>query len=173
MATPTDAESRGGPGGTDGPPAPPAPTPSTPIGDVPPSTRSTGRGTRWALAGLTAVGLSYVYVVDPNKPNLVPACPFRALTGLDCPGCGGTRAVHALLHGDVASALNHNVLAVAAVVIGIVWFVWNRIADRRGRPRPRFSLTTPWAIVLFVAIGAFWVARNLPWWPLSWLGSGN
>ena len=122
---------------------------------------------------MSAVALGYVAVIDPNKPNLVPGCAFKALTGLDCPGCGGTRAVHALLHGDIANAINHNVLAVIAIVVGVIWLAWNSIAPRFGRSRIRFTLTTRWGIGLVIAVSAFWLLRNLPIEPLSWFGSGN
>lgn len=38
-------------------------------------------------------------------------CPFNALTGLDCPGCGMTRAGAALLAGDFKTALTYHPLA--------------------------------------------------------------
>lgn len=144
----------------------------------PPASPTTGgRGlstsAKWSLAGLSALGLSYVAIVDPNRPNLVPACAFRALTGVDCPGCGGTRAVHALLHGDVGNALNHNALATVAILMGIVWVVVSFIRRRLGREPLRVSMTPGWGIALVVVVGAFWLLRNLPVFPLSWLGSGN
>lgn len=155
-------------------PAPPGTPPTVAPDDEHPSAgRATGRSARWALGGLAVAGLAYVAVVDPNEPNLVPSCAFKALTGLDCPGCGGTRAVHALLHGDVASALNHNVLVVATIAVAVVWLVWNRLAPRLGREPKRFSLSPPWAIALFIGVGAFWLLRNVPIAPFSWLGSGS
>ena len=42
-------------------------------------------------------------------------CPFRALTGWDCPLCGGTRMGAALLHGDVRRPLDSTRLR---------WWVW-------------------------------------------------
>lgn len=39
----------------------------------------------------------------PEAP-LWPRCPFHVLTGLECPGCGSTRAIHALLRGDLRVA---------------------------------------------------------------------
>ncbi|HEV7891159.1 MAG TPA: DUF2752 domain-containing protein [Pyrinomonadaceae bacterium] len=45
-----------------------------------------------------------------DLPGLV-LCPFRALTGLPCPGCGMTRAFCALGHGDLSGAFGYNALA--------------------------------------------------------------
>lgn len=135
--------------------------------------RSTGRSAKWALVGLSVVGLSYVAIVDPGRPNLVPGCAFKAVTGLDCPGCGGTRAAHALLHGDIGNAINHNVLATVAMVVTVVWLATNFVLRKFGREPIRFRMTTGWGIALAVLVGAFWILRNVPAWPLSWLGSGN
>jgi hypothetical protein len=45
-----------------------------------------------------------------DLPGLV-LCPFRALTGLPCPGCGMTRAFCSLGHGDLSGAFGYNALA--------------------------------------------------------------
>lgn len=39
-------------------------------------------------------------------------CPFRAITGIPCPGCGLTHACLLMLRGDVKAALEANVLVV-------------------------------------------------------------
>jgi hypothetical protein len=47
-----------------------------------------------------------------------PLCPFRLLTGLPCPGCGLTRSLVSLLHGDLSAAvLFHPLGPVAASVL--------------------------------------------------------
>lgn len=35
-------------------------------------------------------------------------CPFHAVTGLDCPGCGFTRMMLAIIHGDISGAFEAN-----------------------------------------------------------------
>ncbi|MBU9724892.1 DUF2752 domain-containing protein [Diplocloster modestus] len=49
--------------------------------------------------------------------ELFPACLFRRMTGFYCPGCGNTRSVLALLHGDIFTSLRYNI---TPVVLGIV-----------------------------------------------------
>lgn len=116
------------------------------------------------LAAAT-VGLSGVLllaVVDPGQPGHYPACPFRALTGLDCPGCGSLRAVHALAHGDVVAAADSNLLAVLLLPVVLVgWAGWAR---RSALGRPRGPRVTPARVVygLLALVVVFWVVRNLP-----------
>ena len=55
----------------------------------------------WAVAVLFAAGYAAVSLLRIPMEKLVPPCMLRTITGLYCPGCGGTRAVIALLHGDI------------------------------------------------------------------------
>ena len=135
-----------------------------------------GRVAWWKVGGLAAVGLvgcAYVALNDPNTSTLFPACPFKAATGLDCPGCGITRALHALLNGDMVRALDHNALFVLALPILTLWLV-RGILRSTGRvsagPAMQWHPWMTWALVS--TIGAFWIVRNIGWGPLAWLYSG-
>src|SRR5688572_8141258 len=69
-------------------------------------------GTR-LLAAAAIVGAALLFALyryDPSTVAFYPPCVFRALTGLLCPGCGATRAMHHLLHGDVAGAFRLNAM---------------------------------------------------------------
>ncbi|MEV6242802.1 DUF2752 domain-containing protein [Lentzea sp. NPDC051838] len=110
-----------------------------------------------ALGGAGAVLLLFV---DPNKPgNLLPKCPFNWLTGLNCPACGVTRMVHALLHGDVVGAFHFNAVMLALGVPLAVWLFsrWTRdkwTGQKRSVPKQ--------VGVTVIVIAAIWgVARNL------------
>lgn len=140
--------------------------PDAPIGRI-----TSGRA-KWGLAALAAAGCAYVAVVDPNTSSLYPQCPFRAITGYDCPGCGITRALHAALRGDLVQAASHNLLLVIVALATVVWLAWNLLRTRRGRSPVRFSLPPPATIAVGLAVAAFWVLRNLPMQPFHWLGSG-
>ncbi|MEW9531454.1 DUF2752 domain-containing protein [Microbispora sp. NPDC049125] len=114
------------------------------------------------VAAVAAAGFAYVGVVDPNQPGHYPVCPFFAVTGFYCPGCGTLRAVHALGHADVLGSLGSNPLTVA--MIPFVVFLWARWAARSWNGRPmRTSLARPgylWGLLAIMIV--FWVVRNTP-----------
>ena len=133
------------------------------------ATLSGGRRAMLAPLGVAAAALlatGYVAAVDPNVAGHYPTCPFLAITGWYCPGCGSLRALHALAHGDVGTALARNPFAVVAMGYLVVsWVLW---FERTARGRPRRWLAPPW--VLYSVLGAilmFWVLRNVPGW--TWL----
>lgn len=64
---------------------------------------------------LLLVGLAgYLYFCDPTL-NISFKCPFHWVTGLDCPGCGMQRAVHAALHGHWAEAFHYNPFVICSI----------------------------------------------------------
>ncbi|MFD0428801.1 DUF2752 domain-containing protein [Streptomyces zhihengii] len=85
------------------------------------------------FAGVAAA-FAYVGSVDPNEPGHYPVCPLYGVTGVLCPGCGGLRSAHAFVHGDLATALGANAVAVAGyLVFAVVWVIWLVHAVRGGR----------------------------------------
>jgi hypothetical protein len=109
-----------------------------------------------AALGLAAVPL--LALADPSANPFFPPCPFHAVTGWLCPGCGSTRAMHALLHGHLIEALQLNPLAVAAVP-----FVARHVVKGFfGRTDAVVSHMRPVYIrALAVAIALFGILRNL------------
>lgn len=155
---------------------------------------ATRSGVSWwkvgALGATAFAGCAYVALYDPSTSSaLYPACPFKVVTGLDCPGCGITRALHALFTGDPLRALDHNAVFVVALPLLVVLAVrsmWRRddrppppgtptpgSAPPRSAPsvRRRWTSSMTWATL--GAVGVFWVVRNLPWAPFDWLASGT
>lgn len=119
-----------------------------------------------ALAGAgLAVGL-LLHAVDPREPGHYPTCPFLALTGFYCPGCGAMRATASLTDGNVPAAFGYNPFAVVAIVLLLGIFVeWTA---RQWSGRQKLMTARPWVIGLFAVLTvAFWIARNLP--GMTWL----
>jgi hypothetical protein len=133
------------------------------------STVST-RDARWSAlrgpAGVAVGGLALgvlLHVRDPHDSGAYGFCPYLAITGHPCPGCGGLRATNLLTDGDVVGAISSNVLAVVLVgVLAVAWVVWV-VRRWRGERDARMIVLSPrvGALVLTLVV-AFGVVRNLP-----------
>ncbi|NJP99051.1 DUF2752 domain-containing protein [Streptomyces zingiberis] len=105
-----------------------------------------------------AAAAAYLYRTDPHRPGQwLLYCPFRWLTGLDCPTCGATRMVYDLMHGDLAAAFHDNAALLLLGVPAGLWLGWRWLREglrgRRYRPSPRratlvtaLTLTVLWGI---------------------------
>jgi Protein of unknown function (DUF2752) len=114
------------------------------------------------LASMTILGTGAIlYFFNPGTHSFYPVCEFHEMTGLNCPGCGGTRAVYQLLHGHLVRALHDNalfVLSLAALAGRGAWF-----ALRKNRSQPATPFLPPWALWTFLVVAiVFTVLRNLP-----------
>lgn len=118
---------------------------------------------------LSAVGVSaFVWLADPTAPGgLTPLCPSKSLFGVVCPGCGSSRMLYCLLHGNWSGALHYN--AVGTVAIGLL--VWSYLAWALARVRnihlPRWDRWRWAPIAVLVVVSAWFMVRNLPWAPFS------
>jgi flagellar biosynthesis protein FliR len=123
---------------------------------------------RWKAATvwvLLAVGATYLFFFQPGVNGIFPACPFHTLTGLNCPGCGTTRGLHQLLHGNVGAAFALNPLMVLSLpFLGYSLIAYTRLA-LTGRPLPQISLSPTFGWLLTIVILGFWVFRNTPFYP--------
>jgi hypothetical protein len=135
-------------------------------GDTAPADLRRRLGTLAALGAVTA----YVAAVDPSEGGVWPPCPSRVLLGFDCPGCGGLRGTHDLLHGDVVAAMDHNLLVpVVLAVAGLSLALW--LLPLVGRPARRLAPPRWLATAAVVVVTLFTALRNLPVPGLEWLGS--
>ena len=137
-----------------------------------PPVTSESRGYRkfFLFAGAAvAVGVVVImFFFNPAEHGFFPRCFFRMVTGWDCPGCGGLRAAHQLLHGEVRAAFALNPLLVLALPFA-AYFIARPWVERWGGvklPQPFKSMMWLW-LALGVVV-SFGVLRNLPW--RQWLG---
>jgi hypothetical protein len=111
-----------------------------------------------AVIAVSAAWLA-LFLFDPATMPLLPPCPFHLLTGLYCPGCGATRALHKLAHGNFTAALKLNPLVVTGLLSGGV-----SAAFRKHRGLPGWFLP-----LLLATIGLFGIMRNIPLFPCTLL----
>lgn len=133
-----------------------------------PPARPAARWSRWLpWLGLAAAAL-LLFHERPAGQFFYPRCSFHQMTGLLCPGCGGTRAAHALLHGRVTEALRSNAAAVVGLPLLLGALAWRRRACRR-RGLPPDGLPGAWVWGMAGGLLLFGIVRNLPGEPWRWL----
>ena len=114
---------------------------------------------------LIIAGAAYLLFFEPGKSGFFPGCPFRLLTGFTCPGCGTTRALHQILHGDFYTAFTLNPLLLLAIPFLLFALLrYSAIVMRGGVPRPN-ALPAPYIYAIFFVILSFWIFRNTPLYP--------
>jgi len=121
------------------------------------------KSVRWlslVTAGLFITSIA-AFIMPAEGAAWAWQCPIHSLTGWSCPGCGGTRAIHALLHGDLASALKLNALAVLVFVAGVVYVAtaWLGRLESKWFAAPDFS--GRFTYVTLAAVVIFTLVRNL------------
>ncbi len=87
----------------------------------------------------------------PHTVDGLPPCHIHAYTGLLCPGCGTTRALQALVHGDIALSLRQHPL----LIPGFLWLCALCCTKERGR----FMQLLWWGCGILLL---FTLLRNLP-----------
>src|SRR5947209_7197904 len=122
----------------------------------------TGHGNlrrRAQALGLATISAMAALAAWPKLSVLLPPCPIHEYFGLLCPGCGGTRALVALLHGHLGDAFRFNALVVALFPFAL-WFALD--CYRRALSQHRFEWPQVPAVVygLLGAGTVFGVLRN-------------
>jgi hypothetical protein len=125
---------------------------------------STSLNALFAGIVLAAVVIGFgavIFFFNPATHAFFSVCQFHKITGLNCPGCGATRAAYALLHGQFLTALRDNALFV--FLLAAAGIHGSRLAFNRfhGRPVGEIMPVKILWLLLFVAL-AFTVLRNLP-----------
>lgn len=131
------------------------------------SSRRRGPATPLVVAGTVAVLTVALRLHDPHQYGSWGLCPLRALTGLDCPGCGGLRAVNDLGHGNLAAAASSNLFFVVSIPLLVaLWAGWlwrSRRGDTDQRPWLPPGRAKALVGVYFGLMVVFTILRNTPW----------
>ena len=129
----------------------------------PNQTATDGRGRLYGALGTGAVlagGLAYIGLGDPHGHRFMfPGCPFKMVTGFNCPGCGGLRMTHDLLHLDFGAAVVDNVFLLVGLPVLAAWLL---VRWKQGQKLMPVTAT----VVLIITATVWTVVRNLPGFPL-------
>lgn len=124
---------------------------------------SRGRAMLRATAPLAVAALAVAVLLrfPPGQYTFYPQCPIYRYLHLQCPGCGATRALAALLHGHVAEALRLNALTTLLTPFAAVYaaFCYGRFLQRRPLQLPRLSRNAVYSGLAAAVL--FAIVRNL------------
>ncbi|MFG3420889.1 DUF2752 domain-containing protein [Micromonospora sp. NPDC048063] len=138
--------------------------------------RALRRAVSVAGVAVLAAAVGFVLRFDPTDRVADPTgpCLWHALTGINGPGCGGTRMFYYLLHGDLVEAARHHLAALIAVPFVAYLGVRFLASAWLGRELPALRLPA-WAYGAYVTAFLLYstVLRNLPWAPFSWFDIPN
>jgi hypothetical protein len=140
---------------------------------VSPPVSATQRRVRlmWWLLGLAGagLGLGLLYTHPPETSWFYPPCLFHRGTGFYCPGCGATRALYSLLHGNWKQAAQQNLLLVALLPALATFLVMQGFAAWKQAEGPWSAIAKaiPWALLTVVVL--FGLFRNLPFPWAAWM----
>jgi len=112
-----------------------------------------------AAAGLGAVLVLFWFA--PEQHAFYPRCLFHTLTGLECPGCGGLRAAHRLLHGDLAGAFHLNPLLVSLTPLFAIWLAAYALYEVTGKKSWYPFTRAVWGWALLGTALIFGILRNI------------
>lgn len=120
------------------------------------------KGTPLITAAAIATGCAYVGLNNPETNHILPVCGFYLATGYYCPGCGMTRALHSVLHGNIIRAFQFNALLTLAIPVLMYLYVWWMTWAFTGKELPKIKVSkrVTWAIIGLAVI--FVVGRNFP-----------
>jgi hypothetical protein len=136
------------------------------VARVPDLDAARARRLRRPLGTAAAIGAATLalHLRDPHQRGSWGLCPFKALTGWDCPACGGLRAVNDLGHGQLTEAAHSNLLFVASIPLLLgLWALWVRRSWTDGSPRVPSATIRPLVVAYGVLALVFTVVRNTPW----------
>ncbi len=118
------------------------------------------------LAVMTMVITAFYFFWNPSEITYLPLCPFKSLTGFYCPGCGGQRAFHQILHWNFVEAFHSNLL----IYVFLPFFLLKISDEIFGTTISRKFLLHNEEIWIFLGfLICFTILRNLPLYPFSQL----
>ncbi len=124
-----------------------------------------GRVVIFLMVAISLLLLLFLYRnFDPSSSYLAPKCLFKFVTGLDCPGCGGQRALHAFLRGDISASFRSNPF-LWLVLPYLIFLVISALLGEDFLPSLYRKLRSRFVVCIYLLLFFFWwVIRNTALW---------
>ena len=109
---------------------------------------------------IAIIGLVLVKNFNPEEESFFIPCMFHKITGLKCPGCGMTRAMHYLVNGNIKKAVWYNLM----IIPGAFVLIYSSYRYIKYLVKNEEIVNTPLEIILkiFLAILIlFMIVRNI------------
>jgi hypothetical protein len=102
-----------------------------------------------------------LYFWDPEVLHYYPPCLFQSVTGLLCPGCGGMRGTHQILHLHFPEAFRFNPLVYVSTPLIFYSIVYYTALTVFKKQLPKVPVNGVTITVAAVLVGLFWILRNI------------
>lgn len=113
------------------------------------------------IVGIIALfGVFLVKIYNPEEESFFIPCMFYKTTGLKCPGCGMTRAMHYLVNGNIKKAIWYNLMLVPGALVLLYSsyrYIRYLVKDEEIVNKPLDYILKIFLVVLII----FMVARNI------------
>lgn len=113
-----------------------------------------------AAAPVAAAAIYFTGEFWSSLAECFPECIFYKSTGYNCPACGNTRSVLALLDLDIPAAMGYNITPPLILLAGVLLYaeLVLVLAGRRVRLIPRSGVF--W-VIFGCAMMGYYVLRNI------------
>ena len=116
------------------------------------------------LVALVIVYMRYFHI----ELYSASGCYMYRMTRYYCPGCGGTRAVQALVHVELLRSLRCHPAVLPGVVMSIVFWI-GMTCEKILRPNiKRFKLRRIYFYVVLGIVMIQWIVKNVLLYALGW-----
>ena len=105
------------------------------------------------LVVIAILGLVFIVLLFWEQIPIPIGCPFKTITGIPCPGCGGIRVTQYLLQGDFINALYTNPLSCLFCLLCATLPFWSFYDCYKSKQTLKNFLTTKWSNKILIIIG--------------------
>lgn len=109
-------------------------------------------------------GMFFLHRIEVETLQTFPLCTFYQITGRYCPGCGMTRALFSLAHGNWVISLRYHPVVLCAFLFYFIFMLFVILKKRSGR---RIRISTKPEYFCYVCIAVIllqWVLKLLGFW---------